>query len=74
MAQIEVRESEIKIMQSKILLYEKIEKIETLFKQRGEEEEKEYIVTAGTYKKGELEEGWPKINLQSLNYMKHIVK
>lgn len=52
----------------------KIEKIETLFKQRGEEEEKEYIETAGTYKKGELEEGWPKINLQSLNYMKHIVK
>lgn len=40
MAQIEVRESEIKIMYSKILLYEKIEKIETLFKQRGEEKEK----------------------------------
>lgn len=32
-------------------------KMETLFKQRGKEEEKEYIVTAGTYKKGELEEG-----------------
>lgn len=54
--------------QSKILLYEKIEKIETLFKERGEEEEREYIVTAGTYKKGELEEGWPKMFL-SLNYM-----
>lgn len=39
-----------------------------LIKQRGEEEEKEYIVTAGTYKKGELEEGWPKMFLY-LNYM-----
>lgn len=55
-------------MYSKILLYEKIEKIETLFKERGKEEEREYIVTAGTYKKGELEEGWPKMFLY-LNYM-----
>lgn len=66
MVQIEVRESEIKITQSKILLYEKIEKIETLFKQRGEEEEKGYIVTAGIYKKGEVEKGWPKM-FHSLN-------
>lgn len=42
--------------------------METLFKQRGKEEEKEYIVTAGTYKKGELEEGYPKMFF-SLNYM-----